>query len=115
MATRPPTVCSYPGCTELVRGMGRCDRHRRRMRSESDQRRGSAASRGYGRRWRKAAATFLAEHPLCAACQVEGRCEAAVVVDHVVPHRGDVTLFWDIGNWQGLCKRHHDRKTAMGQ
>jgi hypothetical protein len=21
-------------------------------------------------------------------------------------------LFWDCGNWQPMCKRHHDSKTA---
>jgi hypothetical protein len=33
---------------------------------------------------------------------------AAVVVDHIVPHRGDMKLFWDSGNWQSLCKTCHD-------
>ena len=31
--------------------------------------------------------------------------------DHIVPHRGDMRLFWDESNWQPLCKRHHDVKT----
>jgi len=33
---------------------------------------------------------------------------AATVVDHITPHRGDMTLFWDKSNWQSLCKRCHD-------
>lgn len=37
---------------------------------------------------------------------------AATVVDHITPHGGDVALFWDVANWQGLCKAHHDEKTA---
>jgi 5-methylcytosine-specific restriction protein A len=37
---------------------------------------------------------------------------AAVVVDHIIPHKGDKALFWDSGNWQALCKRCHDVKTA---
>lgn len=49
----------------------------------------------------------LARHPLCAECQA-----AATIVDHVTPHRGDPNLFWDAANWQSLCKRCHDRKTA---
>lgn len=36
---------------------------------------------------------------------------AATVVDHIIPHRGNEELFWDEDNWQGLCKRCHDRKT----
>lgn len=36
----------------------------------------------------------------------------ATVVDHIVPHCGNQQLFWDTDNWQPLCKKHHDRKTA---
>jgi len=36
----------------------------------------------------------------------------ARIVDHVIPHRGDQELFWDTSNWQPLCKRCHDVKTA---
>lgn len=28
----------------------------------------------------------------------------AQVLDHIVPHKGDKTLFWDSANWQGLCE-----------
>ncbi len=80
-----------------------------------DQRRGTAASRGYDGRWRKARRLFLQEHPLCAHCENEGIIRPATVVDHVIPHRGDAALFWDVSNWQPLCKVHHDRKTARGQ
>ena len=38
---------------------------------------------------------------------------AAVIVDHIKPHRGDKVLFWDRNNWQPLCKMHHDRKTVL--
>lgn len=30
------------------------------------------------------------------------------VVDHVVPHRGDPALFWDINNLQAVTKAYHD-------
>lgn len=79
------------------------------------QRRESAAKRGYGRAWRAATRQFLAEQPLCVECAKEGRTEPATDVDHVVPHRGDATLFWDRGNWQGLCHSHHARKTRRGE
>lgn len=32
----------------------------------------------------------------------------ATVVDHKIPHRNDMELFWDRDNWQGLCKCCHD-------
>jgi 5-methylcytosine-specific restriction endonuclease McrA len=41
-------------------------------------------------------------------CQSNGRVTAAAVVDHIKPHRGDAALFWDVTNWQALCKQHHD-------
>ena len=34
----------------------------------------------------------------------------AGVVDHITPHRGDMRLFWDEGNWQSLCNPHHVRE-----
>jgi 5-methylcytosine-specific restriction enzyme A len=77
-----------------------------------DRERPSAARRGYGPRWRRARAAYLVRYPLCAACQAQGRVVAATVVDHLVPHRGDTSLFWDEANWAALCKRCHDAKTA---
>ena len=41
-------------------------------------------------------------------CYKEGITKQADVVDHIIPHKGDTKLFWDINNWQPLCKRHHD-------
>lgn len=37
-----------------------------------------------------------------------GRLAAVEVTDHIVPHRGDQTLFWDEANWQSSCAWHHD-------
>ncbi|MBI1621489.1 HNH endonuclease [Aquamicrobium zhengzhouense] len=45
-------------------------------------------------------------------CQMCSRAEAdtsLLVGDHIKPHRGDETLFWDASNIQCLCKRCHDR------
>jgi 5-methylcytosine-specific restriction protein A len=82
------------------------------VKRELDRQRPSAARRGYGARWRRARAAFLAQHPLCAACRAQGRMVPATVVDHVVPHRGDQKLFWDERNWAPACKSCHDAKTA---
>jgi 5-methylcytosine-specific restriction enzyme A len=82
------------------------------VKRELDRERPSAARRGYGARWRRARAAFLAQHALCAICRARGRVVPATVVDHVVPHRGDQILFWDRGNWAPSCKACHDRKTA---
>jgi len=47
-------------------------------------------------------------HPLCVYCEREGRVSAGCIVDHIIPHRGDMVLFWDRSNWQSLCKPCHD-------
>ena len=66
----------------------------------------------YGRQWRKARRVFLAQNPLCTYCQDEGITTPAVDVDHIEPHKGDPVLFWDVSNWQGLCKHHHQSTKA---
>jgi hypothetical protein len=66
------------------------------------------AKRGYDGKWQQARLAYLAEHPLCAACQARGIVRYACVVDHILPHRGDKVLFWDRRNWQALCKGCHD-------
>lgn len=78
----------------------------------ADKRRGSAASRGYDHRWKKARNAFIKANPLCKTCKSEGYTTLANVVDHIIPHKGDMVLFWDQSNWQSLCKTHHNKKTA---
>lgn len=111
MPTRPP----------LHRHAGHNPEARRK---QVEQQRQSSSARGYGSRWQKARAGFLATHPLCAQCQRQGQVTAATVVDHIVPHRLSFAqnadqqarahaLFWDSSNWQSLCKPCHDAKTAQ--
>ena len=73
----------------------------------------SSFQRGYTKRWAKARLRFLAAHPLCHVCRDAGRVEVATVVDHLIPHRGDVQLFWNESNWSAKCKTHHDEKTRL--
>lgn len=87
----------------------------------------TAAQRGYGYKWQQARDGYLAKHPHCVMClgelgmmdmqpdDVVVECArrglpvpVATVVDHSVPHRGDMTIFWDRSLWQSLCARHHD-------
>lgn len=112
MAAKRP--CTHPGCGALTES-GRCDKHRKQNAREVDQRRGSSTQRGYGARWQKMSKGYLRSHPLCMCPDCQGgeiRITAAVVVDHIVPHRGDMKLFWDSTNWQSMAKTCHDRKTA---
>lgn len=67
----------------------------------------TTAERGYGAKWQRARDNYLRLHPLCVMCDAENRVTAASIVDHRIPHRGDMALFWDESNWQSLCTTHH--------
>lgn len=69
----------------------------------------TTSERGYGYQWEKARDAYLRLHPVCVMCQERGIYEPSTVVDHKIPHRGDMTLFWDRLNWQALCVTHHNR------
>jgi 5-methylcytosine-specific restriction enzyme A len=86
-----------------------CQRSKAERNAAYEATRGTSVERGYGSRWQKARLIHLAGEPLCRLCSAEGRIEQATVVDHVIPHRGDMQLFWDETNWQSLCEFHHDR------
>ena len=75
----------------------------------------TSTQRGYGYKWQKARRRFLDAHPLCVACQANGRPTLATDVDHRIPHRGDQSLFWDESNWQALCHSCHSEKTGRGE
>jgi len=91
----------------------------------------SAYARGYTKKWDAAAKRFRQLYPLCgmrpldddgrdqvpvmSQCYDEQRVTAATQTDHVRPHRGDMTLFWDVThNWQALCRRCGARKSQAG-
>jgi len=115
MPNRLPRPCRYPGCPALTPAKsGYCSIHEKQLARQYDKDRGTASQRGYDARWRRASKLYLAEHPLCALCAKETPpvIRAAVLVDHIIPHRGDYALFWDESNWQSSCKECHDIKTA---
>ena len=104
--------CTTLGCAGIVQA-GRCSvcgPTGRGAQREYDQRRGSAAARGYDRRWQKIRLMHLRANPLCVMCLAEGRTTLATDVDHIVPRRQGGT---DApSNLQSLCHSHHSQKTA---
>lgn len=82
-----------------------------------DERRGSAHQRGYTKQWSRAAKAFLVEHPICADPfgNHGPRFVGAECVDHVVPHKGDMDLFWRTDNWQALCIGCNSKKAAVSE
>ncbi|WP_461206086.1 HNH endonuclease signature motif containing protein [Clostridium sp. DL1XJH146] len=107
MPYRPKSICRYPGCNELCYDRY-CDKHKKQVAKE----RNSINSKIYNSRWRRARKVYLKEHPLCVQCEKEGRLTPATEVDHRIPHRGNMKLFWNKNNWQALCKSCHSKKTA---
>ena len=58
------------------------------------------------RHWRKISKHFLECFPVCFVCGAK-----ATIADHIIPHRGDVELFYNEGNLQPMCWKCHSRKT----
>ena len=71
-----------------------------------------ANSKLYNQRvWEKIRAIQLSKQPLCARCQSENKITAAIVVDHVFPHRQNALRFRN-NLFQSLCESCH---TIKGQ
>lgn len=110
MPDSAPSPCTYPSCGVLVQDGSRCDRHpyeRTRTKQAAQWLKPYKTVR-----WQTLREWQLNEHPLCADCMAVRMTTAATVVDHVIPHKGDLQLFFDKDNLQSLCVRHHNRKTA---
>jgi 5-methylcytosine-specific restriction enzyme A len=73
----------------------------------------NAADRGYNSRWRDERIQFLDANRYCVdPFKVHQIPVFADVVDHRKPHKGNMELFWDKSNWQGLCEFCHRKKTV---
>lgn len=118
MADRPLRPCRHAGCSELTRD-GWCPKHKpRHQRRVSEDYHAWYTLPVWTRRLRP---QQLVHEPFCSVCarvypagDPRSRTRATVV-DHIVPHRGDWSLFVDPSNLQSLCKHHHDQKTAREQ
>ncbi len=85
-----------------------------------DQRRGSARDRGYSSKWDAAAKAFLEHHPLCLYCRMGAwgdppRATPATLVDHLIPHRGDMVIFWNRRDWVSSCAPCHNGPKASAE
>ena len=112
MIQAPRRFCATPGCAARV-GKGHCPSHarvREQGRYNADMRKLYASPR-----WFRLRAQVIQDDPLCRGCQAAGMLEPSTDVDHVVPHRGDLSRFWDRANLQALCHACHARKTQRGE
>lgn len=109
MPMRAPRICS---CGNLIASDAVCICQQRRK-AEADKRRPTAQARGYSSKWQLESKAFLAlpANRLCAC----GCGRTANMVDHIIPHRGDMKLFWSRSNWQALAMSpcHSSRKQSL--
>jgi len=106
------TPCSQPGCP-FATDERYCTKHKKRVRTQYNKHHRSKHSTLYNtQHWRRARKSYLYDQPLCVDCDKENKIVLANVVDHKIPHDGNMVLFWDVSNWQSLCTSCHNRKTV---
>lgn len=66
------------------------------------------------RKWKRLRLYQLQKEPLCAKCKTKGQTTPASVVHHIVPHKGDLTLFYT-GELESLCAHCHNVLTGMDE
>lgn len=115
MPRRALTTCSTPACPELVTS-GRCPG----CSTEAEQRRGTSASRGYGKRHRRVFRAQVLERDVnCVLCIGDGSWTPATVADHWPLSRRELTERGldpdDPKHGRGLCARCHNQETARNQ
>ena len=107
MTRKIPRFCQIPTCCNEATCGRFCQEHYRPIKPKTSRRQTNSNAAGYTYRWQQARKIFLMMHPLCVKCG-----EPATDVDHIVPHKGDMALFWNRDNWQPLCHHCHSVKTA---
>ena len=101
--------CLDPNCGNLVYS-GRCRRHA--ISYDNDIKARSTWRWVYSdRRWKALRRRVRAEQLVCAGYRDEVCYEVWTVLDHIEALQDGGAPF-DRANVQGLCKRHHDMKTA---
>lgn len=100
--------CGVSSCRNLTTETY-CEIHANRAKPKMRTKQSQHAALYKDRRYQIARENYLIAHPVCATW---GCTQPATELDHIRPHRGDLALFWDVSNWQGLCHTCHSRKTA---
>lgn len=60
-------------------------------------------------RWTRESRAFRESNPLCAECYDKGIITPTEVVDHIIP-AAICDDFWDVSNWQPLCRQCNAEK-----
>ena len=106
MSKPPLKPCAYAGCRELVRGSKYCERHAKH--AWDNDRRNSAAERGYDRKWSQVRAAYVKTHPLCELCNARGIVQPVEIVHHIKPIAEGGERYRH-ENLQSLCRFCHGK------
>lgn len=100
-------LCQIPTCDNEATCGRFCKEHYSPIKAKTNRKQTNSNRAGYTYKWQQARKIYLMMHPLCVKCG-----EPATDVDHIIPHKGNMALFWNRENWQPLCHRCHSIKTA---
>lgn len=113
---KPARACLDCGRITTQHRDGRCPpcyaTHRQQVDRARDQRRGTAAQRGYGYRWQNVVAKAIKQQPFCSVCGHAGSAENPLTGDHILPISKGGT--WEPSNVRVLCRVHNSQKGAKG-
>ena len=112
MPPAPKRACSTQGCPNVTTNRGPCDdctkqRHRDYQKIRDD---GNEFYRSP--RWRRIRRQCLQRDPCCVECLAEGRVRPSTIADHIKSRRQFPDLAYELSNLRGICKPHHDSRTA---
>ena len=109
MPYAPNKPCAKAGCPNLTKET-HCEAHVNFSKKQHDNRRGSAASRGYDAKWRKLRLAKLAENPLCECenCKRDKKVKRATLVHHIknALDYPELRLEWD--NLESMANDCHE-------
>ena len=112
MPLAPPRACPRPGCPNVQP----CADHR-----HGETHAEESAARPWSRlydsaRWRRLSARVRSRQPVCESCKAAGHTPRPTrVTDHVIPHRGDLQLFYAESNLRAMCAECHNEKSRREQ
>lgn len=102
-------ICRKAGCSRTCeQGKTYCIQHSELENKIFTKRGKSSEYNNWYRtsRWRQLRASFLRSYPTCFICG-----NKATIADHIIPHKGNINLFYDANNLQPMCWSCHSRKT----
>lgn len=96
-------LCRVAGCNHPAAARGYCNKHQYVQPMNIKDRETQPLTKNE-KLWKQAQAEYLAQHDLCVLCDKRRLIMVADVVGHMVQPKGNPVLFWDMTNWQPLCK-----------